>query len=325
MWVRVLTTPTASPTPTRSKQLQASSTAQAPWVLPCGSVGASNCHSLLLDSNQRTGNRPGAKAANGEAPCSCSILLTPGAPADLVFSASDLVAASECEYRTLRVLDEKLGRSPKADFPARRDAGRAGKLGDLHEHKVLAGLIAEYGPWDAAAAARASTPWSAEPQTVRPDWPSTRETAARAPCRCGRGLPGHLLRRRVPGLCGLPGQGGRRPPANPGPLCGLGHQAGPACQGGRPAAARCLWRPADQLGLEPAPRVTLVLGNLDAQRPLHLPDLLPVYRERRDRFRELTAAHRARGCPGAVAAARHQLLRPVRLLRRAGGRATGTC
>jgi hypothetical protein len=29
-----------------------------------------------------------------------------GAPPDLVFSASDLVAASECEYRTLRVLDE---------------------------------------------------------------------------------------------------------------------------------------------------------------------------------------------------------------------------
>ena len=40
----------------------------------------------------------------------------PGSGPDLVFSASDLVIAASCEYQLLRKLDEKLGRSPKADF-----------------------------------------------------------------------------------------------------------------------------------------------------------------------------------------------------------------
>ena len=79
-----------------------------------------------------------------------------------------------------------------------------------------------------------------------------------------------------------------------------------------------------KLGLDPAPRVTLVLGNLE--RSIHsLADLLPVYRERRDRFRALTAAHRVSGGPRGVAAARHRLLREVRLLRRAGAPNTATC
>ena len=76
-----------------------------------------------------------------------------GAPPDLVFSASDLVAASECEYRTLRILDEKLGRTPKAEFPADEMQVRAGELGDRHEQTVLASLVARYGEWDASRGA----------------------------------------------------------------------------------------------------------------------------------------------------------------------------
>ena len=76
-----------------------------------------------------------------------------GAPPDLVFSASDLVAASECEYRTLRILDEKLGRAPKAEFPADEMQVRAGELGDRHEQTVLASLVARYGEWDASRGA----------------------------------------------------------------------------------------------------------------------------------------------------------------------------
>ena len=53
------------------------------------------------------------------------------------------------------------------------------------------------------------------------------------------------------------------------------------------------------MGLDPSPRVTLVLGAVvdgDYVRSHHsLPDLLPVFRERRDRFRALTAAHREGG------------------------------
>jgi uncharacterized protein len=51
------------------------------------------------------------------------------------------------------------------------------------------------------------------------------------------------------------------------------------------------------MGLDPAPTVTLVLGTRvgdDWLRSSHsLPDLLPVFRERRRRFRQLTAEHRA--------------------------------
>jgi predicted RecB family nuclease len=64
---------------------------------------------------------------------------------DLVISASDLWAASECEFGLLRTLDEKLGRKPPAirhDDPVRR---RAAELGDRHEAQELARRVAMFG------------------------------------------------------------------------------------------------------------------------------------------------------------------------------------
>ena len=75
----------------------------------------------------------------------------PGSAPDLVFSASDLVMAASCEYQLLRKLDEKLGRSPKAVFDDDEMLQHAAVLGDLHEHKVLDGFVAEFGHWDPAA------------------------------------------------------------------------------------------------------------------------------------------------------------------------------
>ena len=80
-------------------------------------------------------------------------LLEPQAPdldQDLIFSASDLVIAATCEYQLLRKLDEKLGRSPKAEFEADEMLVRTAKLGDIHEHKVLDRFLDEFGPWDPA-------------------------------------------------------------------------------------------------------------------------------------------------------------------------------
>ena len=255
---------------------------------------------------------------------------TPGAPADLVFSASDLVAASECEYRTLRILDEKLGRSPKADFPADEMQARAGKLGDLHEHKVLAALIDRARPWDAARGHRGLLRGTRNPGPGRPGGQGA-ETAAALHAGADVVFQATFFDGEFLGYADFL-VGGSPAAAWTGWTClagarctavrGLGHQAGAARQGRGPAAARRVRRPADQARAGPAPRVTLVLGNLE--RSSHsLADLLPVYRERRARFRELTAAHRARGGPRDVAAARRQLLRQVRLLRRAGGRAPG--
>ena len=221
----------------------------------------------------------------------------PGTAPDLVFSATDLVAASECEYRTLRILDEKLGRSPKADFPEDEMQRRAGALGDKHEAKVLAGLIAQYGEWDAGRGAGVYSIGRGD--AVRADLVAKQaetELALRAGAdvvfqatffdgeflgyadfivneAAGTGMPGRyevwdtkLARHaKVGALLQLAAYGDQ--------LIGM--------------------------GLDPSPRVTLVLGAVvdgDYVRSVHsLPDLLPVFRERRDRFRTLAAAHRDGG------------------------------
>ncbi|GAA4663146.1 TM0106 family RecB-like putative nuclease [Arthrobacter cryoconiti] len=71
-----------------------------------------------------------------------------GGEESLIFSASDLVTASECGYRTLRVLDEKLARASKPNFPQDAMLARAAELGDAYEAKVLAELVSEHGFWD---------------------------------------------------------------------------------------------------------------------------------------------------------------------------------
>lgn len=71
-----------------------------------------------------------------------------GSSPDLVFSASDLVVAASCEYQLLRKLDEKLGRSSKVAFDADEMLQHAAVLGDLHERKVLDGFVADFGRWD---------------------------------------------------------------------------------------------------------------------------------------------------------------------------------
>ena len=73
-----------------------------------------------------------------------------GTAQDLVFSASDLVTAASCEYQLLRKLDEKLGRSPRAVFEDDEMLKHAAKLGDVHEHRVLDSFVDEFGVWDPA-------------------------------------------------------------------------------------------------------------------------------------------------------------------------------
>ena len=64
---------------------------------------------------------------------------------ELVISASDLRAASQCEFALLRTLDQKLGRLEavrRDDDPVMR---RAAELGDRHEAQELARRVAAYG------------------------------------------------------------------------------------------------------------------------------------------------------------------------------------
>nr|WP_217509235.1 TM0106 family RecB-like putative nuclease [Pseudarthrobacter sp. C4D7] len=223
-----------------------------------------------------------------------------GTPRDLVFSASDLVAASECEYRTLRILDEKLGRTAKAEFPPDEMQKRAGELGDQHEQTVLAGLVAKYGEWDAG---RGAGVYSLERgQNLRGDL-QAKHAETELALRSGADVvfqatffDGEFLGYADFLVNEAAGTG------SPGRYevwdTKLARHA-------KVGALLQLAAYGDQLlgmGLEPAPVVTLVLGTRlgdDWLRSSHsLPDLLPVFRERRRRFRHLTASHRESG--GAV-------------------------
>jgi predicted RecB family nuclease len=221
----------------------------------------------------------------------------PGAPPDLVFSASVLVAASECEYRTLRILDEKLGRCPKAEFPDDEMQRRAGALGDKHEAKVLAGLIGQYGEWDAS---RGAGVYSIERGVnARPDL-LAKQAETELALRAGADVvfqatffDGEFLGYAdfIVNEAAGTGNSGRYEVWD----TKLARHA-------KVGALLQLAAYGDQLirmGLEPSPKVTLVLGAVvdgDYLRSVHsLTDLLPVFRERRDRFRSLTGSHRAGG------------------------------
>lgn len=57
----------------------------------------------------------------------------------IIWSASDLKAAAECEFAWLRAIDAKLGRLDAVADPEDLTLERAGRLGTQHEHRVLAG------------------------------------------------------------------------------------------------------------------------------------------------------------------------------------------
>ncbi|GAA3655173.1 TM0106 family RecB-like putative nuclease [Microbacterium marinilacus] len=55
----------------------------------------------------------------------------------VVWSASDLKVAAECEFAWLRKLDSRLGRVPEVDEPEDEMLERAARMGDAHEARVL--------------------------------------------------------------------------------------------------------------------------------------------------------------------------------------------
>lgn len=63
----------------------------------------------------------------------------------VVTSASDLTAASACEYAFLRSLDVKLGRTQALVVPADEMLERTSRLGDEHEHRLLEGYRRRFG------------------------------------------------------------------------------------------------------------------------------------------------------------------------------------
>ncbi|WP_067121771.1 TM0106 family RecB-like putative nuclease [Microbacterium sp. H83] len=63
----------------------------------------------------------------------------------VIWSASDLKAAAECEFAWCRAIDAKLGRVPAVEEPEDATLARAALLGDVHEQNVLARYTADLG------------------------------------------------------------------------------------------------------------------------------------------------------------------------------------
>jgi uncharacterized protein len=63
----------------------------------------------------------------------------------IVWSASDLKNAAECEFAWLRAIDARLGRVAAVEEPEALTLERAGRLGTVHERRVLDAYVAQYG------------------------------------------------------------------------------------------------------------------------------------------------------------------------------------
>ncbi|KJL29159.1 RecBCD enzyme subunit RecD [Microbacterium oxydans] len=63
----------------------------------------------------------------------------------VIWSASDLKAAAECEFAWCRAIDAKLGRVPAVEEPEDATLARAALLGDVHERNVLARYVEDLG------------------------------------------------------------------------------------------------------------------------------------------------------------------------------------
>src|SRR5689334_11890750 len=63
----------------------------------------------------------------------------------IVWSASDLKAAAECEFAWLRAIDARLGRVEAVEEPEDLTLERAGRLGTVHERQVLADYVERFG------------------------------------------------------------------------------------------------------------------------------------------------------------------------------------
>ena len=212
---------------------------------------------------------------------------------------------------------------PAPEFGVDEMSKRTAALGDVHEHKVLASFLEEFGPWDPATGRGVYDVVPAE--TMDRATLLAKHHESMGALRSGadvvfqaaffdgqfHGRSDFLVRRpdgsyavfdtklarhaKVTALLQLAAYGDQ--------LLKAGIRAG---SGGDPGPRRH--------GAAPRRRLRYV-------RSSHkLSEILPVFRERRERFLALAAAHRSQ--PGTVALGRsgHHRLRPLRLLPGAGPR-----
>lgn len=203
----------------------------------------------------------------------------------VIYSATDLIIAAQCEYQLLRELDFKLGRGEQVDPPPDEMLERAKSLGEAHEAKVLAGFVDEFGIWDGAASGVAQI---ARPQRHAPAQLRTRQAETVAALEAGAQVifQATFFDERFVGFADFLVR------ADAGQYTvydtKLARQA-------RVSALLQLAAYADQLerlGFDSGREVALILGTMRESRH-QVSDLLPVYRERRGRLEQLIDEHQA--------------------------------
>ena len=204
-----------------------------------------------------------------------------GAETRVIYSASDLAAAARCEYALLRAFDAKLGRGPAVAVEDDEMLRRTAELGDAHEQRVLDAFITQYGdgvvrvgrPAYTLAAFRAAARATADAFDRRP--PVVYQAA--------------LFDDRFVGFADFVVLDGDRYRVLDTKLARRAKIQALLQIAGYADALRGMGVPvADTAGLILGDRTTV---------DYPVDDLVPVYRQQRDRLRELLDAHLASGAP----------------------------
>ncbi|MBE7325687.1 TM0106 family RecB-like putative nuclease [Nocardioides sp. Y6] len=201
----------------------------------------------------------------------------------LHWSASDLTAAAECEYRLLRTLDQKLGR-----VEALEDAGdpfmdHIATLGDVHEERLLSAYRAEQHV--------VSLP------PVEPPYTAAKLAAAHAATLAALEGDADVIHQAAFSDGEFFGYADFVERTDAGWLVADAKLARSA----KPKALVQLGAYADQverMGVPLAPEVALLLGNGE-RVTFRVDDVRGVFHERRDRLRHLLGTHRSGGVPVA--------------------------
>ena len=226
------------------------------------------------------------------------LLGSPEGNETLIFSASDLVTASDCQYRTLRILDEKLGRATKPGFAADEMLERAARLGDAFEEQILKEYKEKFGEWDAERGKGVKSVSRVEGTLSWEALVEKREETLEA-LRIGADVvfQATFFDGEMVGFADfLVRQEAELTPQDENVYAV--HDTKLA-RHAKVSALLQLAAYGDQLqkyGIPVHPITTLVLGNRKHSEHA-MADLLPVFHEHRERFRALTGAHRAQSEP----------------------------
>ncbi|WP_028047600.1 bifunctional RecB family nuclease/DEAD/DEAH box helicase [Cellulomonas sp. URHE0023] len=211
----------------------------------------------------------------------------------IVYSASDLANAAACEFAVLHALDEKLGRIPLAGRASDAMLERAARLGDKHEARVRADLVAKHGTYDPATGRGVLSIERLGRLTVAGLEAKNAETLDALRSGVDVIFQAGFFDGRFSGWADFLVREGRHAPHPP----RYSVHDTKLARHEKPTALLQLAAYADQLiaaGIETSEQVHLILGT-NVVTSHRVVDLLPVYRDRRMRLQDLLDAHQESG------------------------------